>query len=398
MSSTETLMSFFDSIEAAPPDPILGLTVAFKEDTRAEKVNLGVGAYKTDELTPLVLGAVRKAEQKIVGQDLNKEYLGIDGNPDYTSATQELVFADSLPAERVFAAQTPGGTGALRVAGEFLAQHVTKTIYVSDPTWANHTPVFHAAGLEVNSFPYYNAENKSLRFDEMCAAIEKIPAGSAILLHAACHNPTGVDPSEDQWRQLSDLIIKQGVLPLLDFAYQGFGRGVEEDAFAVRHFAAAGHSMLVCSSFSKNLGLYGERVGAFFVVAGDAESAARSGSQVKRIIRSNYSNPPVHGSRIAAMVLTDSDLRREWEEELSQMRGRINGVRRQLADALAAGGDFSFMAKQYGMFSFSGLTKDQVARLRKEYAIYMPGSGRINVAGLSPKNLDYVAQAILSVL
>ena len=393
-------MNFFDKVEMAPADPILGLSTAFKDDSRPNKVNLGVGAYKTEDLQPLVLSAVRKAEQRMVTENLDKEYLLQDGNPELLKHSIKLVFADVQP-DRIFASQTPGGTAAVRVAGEFLAQQGYKTIYVSNPTWANHNQVFTMAGLEVASYPYYDAERKEFAKSQMIEAIKTISSGSPILLHACCHNPTGIDPTLEDWKELSTAISEAGLLPVFDFAYQGFGRGIDADAVAVRHFLSEGHQMLVANSYSKNFGLYGERVGGFYAVTGDAESAQNVGSQVKRIIRANYSNPPLQGSRIVATILASEDLRQEWEAELATMRERISGTRKALADGLKAGGspvDFSFMYSQNGMFSFSGLSKAQVDRLREEYAIYMPASGRINVAGLSPKNLDYVVEAILAVL
>jgi aspartate aminotransferase len=394
-------MSFFEKIETAPPDPILGLTVAFKEDPRKQKVNLGVGAYKTDDLQPLVMAAVRQAEERVLKSGADHEYQPIEGHAEFLRLARELVFAGTVPPERVFAAQTPGGTGGLRVAAELIYNCVTKNIFVSDPTWPNHNQIFAQVGLKIENYPYWDAAKKSLRFAEMCAAIDRAAAGSAVLLHASCHNPTGLDPTAEEWKELSGRVKARGLMPLLDFAYQGFGRGLDEDAAGVRQFARDGHAMAVVWSASKNFGLYGERLGALFVVAESADGAARAGSQAKRLIRANYSNPPAHGARIVATALGAADLRKSWEAELAAMRSRINGMRRELAERLKKGGspiDFSFMLRQNGMFSYSGLSKEQVERLKKEHGIYMPANGRINVAGLSPKNLDYAVKAMLSVI
>ncbi|RKU05682.1 hypothetical protein C6502_22400 [Candidatus Poribacteria bacterium] len=392
-------MRFFDTVEMAPPDPILGLNATFKADPRSNKVNLSIGAYKTDDLQPLVLAAVRKAEQQILTDGMDKEYLSQDGDPEYVRHSIRLVF--DTEQDNIFGAQAPGGTAGVRLAGEFLSQIGSQVIYIPDPTWANHNQVFARAGLEVASYPYYDAERREFTKARMIEAIKSIPSGSPILLHACCHNPTGLDPTPADWKDLSTAIKVQGLLPVFDFAYQGFGRGIDEDAMAVRHFLADGHQMLVANSYSKNFGLYGERIGGFYVVTADAETTGRVKSQVMRIIRANYSNPPLHGSRIIAAVLASDTLREEWENELSVMRERISGMRKALAEGLNAGGssvDFSFMYKQNGMFSYSGLSKDAVDRLREEFAIYMPTNGRLNVAGLSPKNLDYVVEAILAVL
>ena len=392
-------MNFFDTVEMAPPDPILGLNTAFKEDPRSNKVNLSIGAYKTDDLQPLVLTAVRKAEQQILSQGMDKEYLSQDGNPEYVNRSIKLVFG--AEQDNIFGAQAPGGTAGVRLAAEFLAQIGSSVIYIPDPTWANHNQVFARAGLKAELYPYYDTDHREFTKSGMVEAIKSIPSGSPILLHACCHNPTGLDPTPADWKEISTAIKSQGLLPVFDFAYQGFGRGIDEDATAVRHFLADGHQMLVANSYSKNFGLYGERTGGFYVVTADAASAERVKSQVMRIIRANYSNPPLHGSRIIAAVLASDALRQEWESELASMRDRISGMRKALAEGLNAGGsavDFSFMYKQNGMFSYSGLSKDAVDRLREEYAIYMPTNGRLNVAGLSPKNLDYVVEAIIAVL
>ena len=392
-------MKFFDTVEMAPPDPILGLNSAFKADPRSNKVNLSIGAYKTGDLQPLVLAAVRKAEEQILTEGMDKEYLSQEGNPEYVKRSIRLVF--DTEQDNIFGSQAPGGTAGVRLAAEFLAQIGSQVIYIPDPTWANHNQVFTRAGLEVEAYPYYDAERREFTKSRMVEAITSIPSGSPILLHACCHNPTGLDPTPADWEEISAVIKRQELLPVFDFAYQGFGRGIDADAMAVRHFLVDGHQMLVANSYSKNFGLYGERIGGFYVVTTDAASAERVRSQVMRIIRANYSNPPLHGSRIIAMVLASDTLRQEWETELTVMRERISGMRKALAEGLNAGSssvDFSFMYRQNGMFSYSGLSKTAVDQLREKYAIYMPTNGRLNVAGLSPKNLDYVVEAILAVL
>ena len=392
-------MKFFDTVEMAPPDPILGLNSAFKADPRSNKVNLSIGAYKTGDLQPLVLAAVRKAEEQILTKGMDKEYLSQEGNPEYVKRSIRLVF--DTEQDNIFGSQAPGGTAGVRLAAEFLAQIGSQVIYIPDPTWANHNQVFTRAGLEVEAYPYYDAERREFTKSRMVEAITSIPSGSPILLHACCHNPTGLDPTPADWEEISAVIKRQELLPVFDFAYQGFGRGIDADAMAVRHFLVDGHQMLVANSYSKNFGLYGERIGGFYVITADAASAERVRSQVMRIIRANYSNPPLHGSRIIAMVLASDTLRQEWETELTVMRERISGMRKALAEGLNTGNssvDFSFMYRQNGMFSYSGLSKTAVDQLREKYAIYMPTNGRLNVAGLSPKNLDYVVEAILAVL
>lgn len=393
-----------ERVEAAPPDAILGLTAAFKDDPRPEKVNLSVGVFQDDQgVTPL-LECVKEAEARLARGATTKSYLPIPGHGDYLSAVKRLVFGDeqlSRAEGRLAAAQTPGGTGGLRVAGDFIKHNLPQaTIWLSQPTWPNHANIFTAAGVPQKTYPYFDAAANALDFEAMLAAIKKMPAGDVILLHGCCHNPTGVDPTPDQWEQIAQAVEAQGLLPLLDFAYQGFADGVEEDALGLRVFARRDAELLVCSSFSKNFSLYRERVGALLAAAKTGEAAAAVQTQINRVIRSNYSNPPAHGAEIVHTVLADEKLRQTWEGEVAQMRQRINGMRRQLVDALdAAGapGDYSFMTRQRGMFSFSGLTPEQVDALREEHAIYVVRSGRINVAGLTSQNITRVAEAMQQV-
>ncbi|EPX4142923.1 amino acid aminotransferase [Vibrio vulnificus] len=395
----------FEKVVAAPADPILGLTEEFKKDPRAEKINLGVGIYKTEQGETPVLATVKKAESALVETEKTKSYLTIEGTAEYALAVQKLLFgadAELINAQRAKTAQAPGGTGALRVAGEFIKRQLGDVkIWISNPTWANHHGVFRAAGLETVEYAYYNPETKDKDFAAMLADLEKASAGDVVLLHGCCHNPTGIDPTAQEWEALAKLVADKGLLPLFDFAYQGFAKGVEEDAQGLRTFAKFNKEILVASSFSKNFGLYNERVGAFTLVAESQEIAETAFSQVKAIIRSIYSNPPAHGSAVVTHILNDAALRAEWEAEVAEMRDRIQEMRELFVATLKEEGvsaDFSFIERQNGMFSFSGLNKDQVARLKEEFAIYIVGSGRISVAGMTKSNMGPLCKAIAAVL
>ena len=394
-----------ETIEAAPRDAILGLTAAFREDTRPEKINLSVGVYQDETGKTPTLECVQIAERRLAEAAATKSYLPIPGAPEFAEVVRELAFGSEhevVQSGRIASAHTPGGTGALRVAGDFLKANFPKlTLWMSDPTWPNHPNIFNAAGLPQKGYAYFDKASNALDFDAMLEAIGKIPAGDAILLHGCCHNPTGIDPTVVQWKQIADAVYDRGLLPMLDFAYQGFADGIDQDAAGLRAFAQPGKELLVCSSFSKNFGLYRERVGALSIVCPSADTVAAVQSQLNRVIRSNYSNPPAHGAAIVNCVLRDDQLRADWEKEVGTMRSRINGMRQQLVDTLAAKGvpgDYSFITQQRGMFSFSGLTKDQVETLREQHAIYIVGSGRINVAGLTPSNVERVAEAISTVV
>ncbi len=395
----------FERLEMAPPDAILGLTEAFKKDARPEKINLGVGVYKDAQDRTPVLDSVKAAERTLLEKETTKNYMPMTGDPAYGKAVQELVFgADSAISrdKRARTAHTPGGTGALRVAADFLFRcHGKCTVWMSDPTWANHQAIFEAAGHAVKYHPYYDAGTRGLAFDAMLAALEQVPAGDVVLLHGCCHNPSGIDPEPAQWQAIAAAAAKAGWLPLVDFAYQGFADGLEEDAAGLRILCRAVSELIVCSSFSKNFGLYRERCGAFTLVAGDSDTADRAFSQAEKAIRANYSNPPAHGALIITTILSDPALRAQWEQEVTDMRDRINGMRKLFVDTLKAKGvdrDFSFITRQKGMFSFSGLTKDQVNALREKYALYIVGSGRINVAGMTETNMDSLCGAIADVL
>ncbi|MEJ4043372.1 amino acid aminotransferase [Erwinia sp. SLM-02] len=395
----------FERIAAAPADPILGLADLFRADDRPNKINLGIGVYKDETGKTPVLTSVKKAEQYLLENETTKNYLSIDGIADFGRCTQELLFsADSalISAKRARTAQTPGGTGALRIAADFIANQTSATrVWVSNPSWPNHKNVFAAAGLEVCEYAYYDAANHALDFDALVSSLSEAQAGDVVLFHGCCHNPTGIDPTAAQWEELAKLSLGKGWLPLFDFAYQGFARGLEEDAEGLRIFAASHQELIVCSSYSKNFGLYNERVGAFTLVAAEATVADTAFSQVKATIRANYSNPPSHGAAVVATILSNSALRALWEQELADMRQRIQRMRQLFVNTLqdkGAKGDFSFIINQNGMFSFSGLTKDQVVRLREEFGVYAVNSGRVNVAGMTPDNMSPLCEAIVAVL
>ncbi|QIX94431.1 MULTISPECIES: amino acid aminotransferase [Cedecea] len=395
----------FENITAAPADPILGLADLFRADDRPTKINLGIGVYKDETGKTPVLTSVKKAELYLLENETTKNYLGIDGIPEFGTCTQALLFGkgNALSAEkRARTAQTPGGTGALRVAADFLAKNTSaKRVWVSNPSWPNHKSVFNSAGLEVKEYAYYDAENHSLDFDGLVASLQAAEAGDVVLFHGCCHNPTGIDPTFEQWKTLAEMSLAKGWLPLFDFAYQGFARGLEEDAEGLRIFAASHKELLVASSYSKNFGLYNERVGAFTLVAAEADAADRAFSQVKSVIRANYSNPPAHGASVVATILSNDALRTMWEQELTDMRQRIHRMRQLFVNTLQEKGanrDFSFIINQNGMFSFSGLTKEQVLRLREEFGVYAVASGRVNVAGMTPDNMAPLCEAIVAVL
>lgn len=395
----------FEKMTMAPPDPILGLTEAYKKDPNPDKINLGVGVYKDESGKTPIFSSVKKAEAKLLEAEQTKSYLPMPGAPEYGEAVQRLVFGEGsevMSSGRARTAHTPGGTGALRITGDFLKTSFPETkIWVSNPTWANHKNVFGAAGLEVQSYPYYDAESCKVDFDAMMKALKSIPAGHAVLLHGCCHNPTGMDLSVEQWAEIADAVSEKKLVPIVDFAYQGFAEGVDEDAKGLRQLCKEGQDLFVCSSFSKNFGLYNERVGALTLVAGSSEAADAAFSHLKLNIRRCYSNPPSHGGSIVTTVLSDANLSKEWEDEVRAIRERIKQMRQLFVDTLKAKGveqDFSFITRQNGMFSMSGLNKEQVETLREKYAIYIVGSGRINVAGMTPDNMDRLCGAIAEVL
>ncbi|WP_036138261.1 amino acid aminotransferase [Luteibacter sp. 9135] len=395
-------MTLFSSVELAPRDPILGLNEAFGADTRTDKVNLGVGVYYDANGHVPLLRAVREAEKARLEAQLPRGYLPIDGIALYDSAVQKLLFGEASPLlaeRRVVTAQALGGTGALKVGADFLKRlDPSVPVAISNPSWENHRALFEGAGFEVVDYPYYDAATHGVDVDAMLAGLASLPKGAIVVLHACCHNPTGVDLTPADWTRVIATVQAQGLVPFLDIAYQGFGDGIESDALAVRLFAEAGVAFFVASSFSKSFSLYGERVGALSIVTGSHDEALRVQSQVKRVIRTNYSNPPTHGAAVVSAVLNHDALRAQWEAELGEMRERIRAMRRGLVERLARHGDFGFIEAQRGMFSYSGLSSAQVDRLRTEFGIYAVGTGRICVAALNEGNMDRVAAAIAQVV
>lgn len=395
----------FHHIQQAPPDPIIGLTEAFNNDANPNKVNLGVGIYQDAQGKVPVLKVVREAEARYYATETTKTYMGIDGFPAYNQAVQKLLFgADSqvIAEGRAVTVQSVGGTGSLKVGADFLKRFFPEAeVWISTPSWENHQQLFEAAGFKVNSYPYYDPETHGLSFNAMLEALKTLPANSIVVLHACCHNPTGVDLNEEQWRLVIDVMQNKALVPFLDFAYQGFGTGLEEDAFAVRAFAEAGIPCLIASSFSKSFAIYRERLGAMTIVTASAEESKRVLSQLKRVIRTNYSSPPSHPAQIVNLVLNDTELRQQWEAELAEMRDRIKEMRTKFVQMLREKGveqDFSFIENQRGMFSYSGLPPEAVKTLREENSIYIVGSGRICVAAMNDNNIGAICEAIANVL
>jgi aspartate/tyrosine/aromatic aminotransferase len=394
-------MSFFEHVKQLPEDPIFHLPALFKADSRDFKVNLSVGAYQDDQGLPVVLNCIRKAEQIILSRQMSKNYLPIPGDAIFINLALELMFGEAFAgsAERIFGAQALGGTGALKIGAEFIASEISKTVYVSDPTWPNHYLVFARTGIEVKTYPYYSLETREFAYQEMMKALREIPDRSVVILQGSCHNPTGADPTMEQWKEITAVIKEKSHFPFFDCAYQGFGIGVDQDVEAMRHFLKEGIELMAAYSFSKNMGLYGERAGLFCVAAHSKEAAGRVGTHIKQIIRSTYSNPPLHGARLVETVLGSNDLKTEWLKELAEMRNRITFIRNALANGLmekTGNRDFSFLKNQCGMFSYSGLTSAQVLELRSKFGIYMLENGRMSAAGLNTRNLDYVVDAIAS--
>ena len=398
-------MSLFSSVELAPRDPILGLNEQFAADTNPNKVNLGVGVYFDDQGKLPLLQCVQAAEKALMDSPKPRGYLPIDGIAAYDSAVKKLVFgADSevFKAGRIATVQGLGGTGGLKIGADFLKKlSPTAKVLISDPSWENHRALFTQAGFEVGSYRYYNAATRALDFDGMLADLKAAAPGTIVVLHACCHNPTGYDITPAQWSQVIEVVKAGRLTPFLDMAYQGFAQGIAEDGAVVGEFVAAGLSFFVSTSFSKSFSLYGERVGALSVLCASKEEADKVLSQLKIMIRTNYSNPPTHGGAVVAMVLEDPKLRAQWEAELAEMRGRIKLMRSKLVEGLKAAGvqqDMGFITTQVGMFSYSGLSKDQMVRLRGEFGVYGTDTGRMCVAALNSKNIDYVCQAIAKVM
>lgn len=395
----------FESISPAPPDAILGLTDAFKADPNPMKINLGVGVYKDESGSTPILKAVKKAETRLLNKETTKSYLPISGSPAYAAGVQDLLLGAAHPlvqAGCIQTAHTPGGTGGLRVGADFLKKfRPDASVWVSNPTWANHQAIFKAADFSIKEYPYYDKAHQSLDFDAFVQTLTLIPSGDIVLLHVCCHNPTGIDPTPAQWEKIAEVAETAGWFPFFDFAYQGFGCSVEADRYPLELFAGKEIEFAVAASFSKNFGLYNERTGSFSIAGKSKDAVDAAFSHVKTAIRSNYSNPSRHGGAIVEEILADSELRKEWLDELDEMRDRIKTLRTELVTSLNARGidqDFSFIEEQNGMFSFSGLTPEQVKVLKEQYSIYIVGSGRINVAGINGKNLGPLCDAIAAVM
>ena len=398
----------FETVTLCPPDAVFGLTEEFKRDPNPDKVNLTVGVYCDEQGRVPIMRSVQEVEQRMLDEQQGHSYLPIDGLPGYDQWVAELILGSDHPViqqQRFATVQTPGGTGALRIAGEVLRRVCgVSRIWVSNPTWSNHLQIFRAAGLELKTYNYLDERGTGLDFSSVCQGIDSADAGDAVLVHTVCHNPTGVDLDAEQWGVLLQLITDKQLFPIFDFAYQGFGSGLEADAEPIRRFVNGGTfqgEALICSSFSKNFNLYGERVGGLTVTASAPDAARAMLSQLKSIVRTTYSNPPRHGGAIVEQVLGDDDLRADWENELDGIRERIQALREAFVDRMAEklpGVQFDHIRRQRGMFSYSGISANHVDRLKREYGVYLLGSGRINIAGLNQKNLDYVCTAIAAVL
>jgi len=392
----------FASLSPRPADAILGLIAEYKKDPRPQKIDLGIGVYRTVDGETPVLDVVKQAERRILESQTSKGYLGTAGEPAFNAAMQSLIFADSVNSERLTTVQTPGGSGSLRVAASLLQQFTTVSpVWVSDPTWSNHVPLLGGAGLELQPYPYYDTDKHVIRVDAMLETLRAIPTGETVLFHACCHNPSGLDPADDTWRAITDIVVERELLPFIDMAYQGFSRGLDEDAFAIRHMAERVPEMIVSSSCSKNFGLYRDRVGTLSVMTADAETSATIASQLSFIARTIYSMPPDHGAAIVSTILADDSLTSHWHSELADMRERLRDMRELIGNALqdkAPDHDFSHLVRATGMFCFLGVSSEQIATLKNDFGVYVVGSSRVNIAGITPANVDYLAESIAAVL
>lgn len=392
----------FDTLQAMPTDAILGLIAEYHDDARPNKIDLGVGVYRNAAGETPVLDSVKKAEHRLLGKQTTKTYIGTAGNPGFNVAMQALIFADSVADDRLATLQTPGGSGSLSVAaGVIRRANPGTTVWVTEPTWANHVPLLGGAGLTLKSFPYYDAEHHTIRIDAMLDALRAVPKGEIVVLHASCHNPSGLDPSEDEWRAIADILVERELLPFVDMAYQGFARNLDDDAFVVRHLAGRVPEMMVATSCSKNFGLYRDRVGALSILAADARSLSIVDSQANNFVRCVYSMPPDHGAAIVSCILNDTELCALWKTELDEMRDRLTAMRVLLHDALqkkVSDHDFSHLARANGMFCFLGVSAEQVTRLKTDFGVYMVGSGRVNFAGVTTENIEYLSDSIAAVL
>ncbi len=392
----------FEGLEQLPADAILGLMAEFNGDSRPQKIDLGVGVYRAADGNTPILDVVKEAERRLIETQSTKAYLGTAGQASFNTAIQQLIFGDAVSDERLTTVQTPGGSGSLRVAASLLKKlQPVSPVWVSEPTWNNHVPLLGGAGLELKPYPYYDTQEHVIRVDAMLDALRAIPQGETVLFHACCHNPSGLDPSEDEWRAITDVVVERELLPFIDMAYQGFSRGLDEDAFAIRHMVGRVKEMIVASSCSKNFGLYRDRVGTLSMMAENGESSAKIRSQLSYIARTIYSMPPDHGAAVVSTVLNDVSLTAKWHAELAQMRRRLKDMRAQLNDALKAKApdhDFSHLVRATGMFCFLGISTEQVEALKKDHGVYLVSSSRINVAGVTPDKVEYLANAIAAIL
>ena len=394
----------FETLQALSPDAILGLMAMFRDDPRAQKIDLGVGVYRDEQGNTPILKTVTEAERRRFATETTKTYIGPPGTPGFNELVRKLMFGGNhvvVKDQRVAGVQTPGGCGALRVGAELIKRaRPDATIWVSDPTWANHVPLLGSAGIKIETYPYYNKDTHALNADAMLSALAKIPSGDLVLLHGCCHNPSGVDLKPVEWQAVARICNERGLLPFIDLAYQGLGDGLDDDAAGLRIMAEACPELIVASSYSKNFGLYRERVGALQIVTSSSAAVSVVQSQLDSVVRTSYSMPPAHGAAIVEIILGDEALNLAWVQELDEMRDRINGLRNALAERLgsATGQDFSFIRKQRGMFSFLGISPEQVSRLQKECGIYVVGSSRINVAGINNANVDYFLASCARIL
>ena len=392
----------FESLQLLPPDAIIGLIAEYRNDPRETKVDLGIGVYRNAAGQTPILDVVKEAERRLLESQASKTYIGSAGSPAFNEAMRDLTFAGAAASDRIAMLQTPGGSGSLRVAaGVVLRARKDATVWVSGPTWANHVPLLGGAGLELRTYRYYDDERKMLDLDAMLDALHDIPKGDVVLLHASCHNPTGIDPDEAQWRAIADVVEERGLLPFVDIAYQGFAADLDTDVFIVRELAGRVPEMIVCTSCSKNFGLYRDRVGALFVVTADGKMRDVVQSQANNLVRTMYSMPPDHGAAIVETILHDDALRADWETELGAMRERLQQMRQLLDDALRAEApehDFSHVVRAKGMFCFLGVSTEQVQRLKKDHAVYMVDSSRINIAGITADNVAHIARSVAAIL
>ena len=392
----------FESLQAMPADAILGLIAEHRDDPRPNKIDLGVGVYRNAAGETPVLNTVKKAEHRLVGTQTSKAYIGTAGDATFNAAMQAMTFADAVPDDRLVTIQTPGGSGSLRVAaGMILRAKENTTTWASEPTWANHEPLLGGAGLQLKSYPYYDTSHHVIHIDAMLDALRAAPKGDVVLLHGCCHNPSGLDPTDDEWLAITDVVVERELVPFIDNAYQGFARSVEDDAFAIRHMAARVPEMIVSNSCSKNFGLYRDRVGTLSILSADAATAQIVSSQINNYVRTLYSVPPDHGAAVVSMILNDPELHDAWLIEVNEMRDRLQGMRVLLNNALLEKipeHDFSHLLRANGMFCFLGIKAEHVARLKRDFGIYMVNSSRINVAGITAENVGYLSDSIAAVL